>query len=164
MSGPLTAPDASFVDGLGVLQALAKQAIVAGKLPDDLKVFTKIPDHQMEYLPLLVINRAGGNSLRPEFRSDFFVHFDVWSDKTDEFPDDPFKAAYELSQKVARVYYRAWQEQTLAYDGGGHVMGWICDWRESSGFQDFTDPDVPHIGRYVGVYDLVIRNRRPRSA
>lgn len=156
----LTTP---FVNGLGVLTALAKQAIVAGDLPADLRVFTKIPDFQGNYLPTLVIERAGGASLRPPFQSDYFVHMQVWSDVTTEFPNDPFEAAYELSQKVAIVFYRAWEQQTTAYDGAGHVLGWINDWRESSGFQDLTDPDLPHIGRYVAVYDLKIRNRRPNS-
>jgi len=116
---------------------------------------------------MLVINRTGGASDRPEFASDFFVHFQVWSDKdpTDpNYPDDPFDAAKKLAQKVATVYYRAWRKQTPGLDPDGHILGWINQWRESSGFQDFTDPDFPHIGRYVAVYDLKIRNRRPSSS
>lgn len=159
----MSSPTEPFVDGTGVLLSLGRAAIQAGDLPSDLNIFSKIPDHQDQYLPALIIKRTGGNSDRPEFSSTYFCNFQVWSDVTAEYPDDPFQAAFELSQKVARVYYRAWKDQTLAYDADDRVMGWIADWRESSGFQDFTDPDLPHIGRYVGVYDLLIRNRRPRS-
>lgn len=147
-----------------MLTALMRQAKQAGDLPSDLNVFTKMVDQQDQYLPCLVINRTGGQSLRPEFQSDYFVNFQVWSDRTDEFPDDPFQAAYNLSLRVARALYAAYRNQTLALDADDHVIGWIADWRESSGFQDFTDPDLPHIGRYVAVYDLKIRNRRPDSA
>lgn len=149
-----------FVDGLGVLQALAQQAPeLAG-----VKVFTRNPDYQQTQLPYLLITRVGGDSLRPEFQSSYFVHFQVWSDVTVKYPDDAFQAAFELSQDVARVYYRAWKKQILAYDSDDNIMGWIADWRESSGFQEIPDPDLPNVGRYVGVYDLVIRNRRPSPA
>ena len=149
----------TFVDGLAVLQKLAEQAPEL----DGVKVFTRNPDYQQAQLPYLLITRVGGDSLRPEFQSSYFVHFQVWSDKTAQYPDDAFQAAFELSQAVARVYYRAWKQQVLALDNDGHVIGWICDWRESSGFQEIPDPDLPQVGRYIGVYDLVIRNRRPSS-
>lgn len=150
----------TFVDGLGVLTSLMKAAPEL----DGVQVFTKIPDNLSQFLPCLVITRTGGSSLSPRFQSDFFVHFQVWSDKTVDYPNDPFEAAYNLGLTVCRVLFRCKEEQTLALDNDGHVMGWIADWRESSGLQDFTDPDLPHIGRYVAVYDLKIRNRRPNSA
>lgn len=152
-----------FVDGLGVLTALARQAVANGDLPADLKVFTKNVDHQTDFFPYLVISRVGGGDRsKPEFQSQFFVHMQVWCGQTDEQPD-PYKAAYDLSLAVARVYYAAYKQQTLAYDGDGHVIGWICKWRESTGFYDKSDPDVPHAASYYGVYDLLIRNRRPNS-
>lgn len=155
-----------FVDGISVLLSIGRAAVLNGDLPSNLKIRSKTEDGLGEDLPQLVINRTGGASDRPEFVSDFFCHFQVWSDKDAGlgYPDDPFGAAKALSRKVATVYYRAWRTQTLALDPDGHVLGWINQWRESSGFQDFTDPDFPHIGRYVAVYDLKIRNRRPSSA
>ena len=152
-----------FVDGMSVLLAIGRQAVADGDLPAGLSIFSKIQDNQADYLPTLVITRTGGSSDRPEFVSDFFCHFTVWSDRDVDYPNDPFGAAKALARKVATVYYRAWQQQTLALDADGHVLGWINQWRESSGFQDFTDPDLPHIGRYEAVYDLKIRNRRPKS-
>lgn len=146
-----------FVDGVGVLLALAR----ADPSLTGVNVFEDIPDHLMNYLPALVISRAGGASTNPSFHSSFFVHMQVWSDATSEYPNDTFKAAFELSRKVEQLYYAAWRRQTVALDEDGKPLGWIAKWRESSGFQRFTDPDLPHIGRYIGVYDLIIRN--PRS-
>lgn len=159
----MTVATPPFVKGLQVLTAIALAAKAAGELPADLNVFTKLQDGMDENLPALILERVGGSSDRPEFVSDFFCHFQVWSDRTTEFPDDAFQAAFELSQKVAKVFYEAKLKQTVALDSDGHALGWICKWRESSGFQDATDLDLPHIGRYVAVYDLKIRNRRPRS-
>lgn len=154
-----------FVDGISVLLALGRQAVADGDLPADLNIRSKAEDGLGDAdFPLLIINRTGGASDRPEFLSDFFCHFQVWSDRDVDYPNDPFGAAKALARKVATVYYRAWQKQTLALDADDHVLGWINQWRESSGFQDFTDPDFPFIGRYVAVYDLKIRNRRPSSA
>jgi hypothetical protein len=142
----------AFVDGVGVLLALSK----AGLGPD-VHVYEDIPDHQTAVLPMITISRAGGSSPDPRFVSDFFVHINAWSDAG----PDPFKSAYDLSQDTARALFWAWRNQTVAYDGLGNPLGHITKWRESSGFQRFTDPDLPHVGRYVAVYDLKIRNPRP---
>ena len=156
--------DNNFVDGMAVQIRLMEQAKQAGDLPADLHVFTKTQDDQSKYLPALVMVRSGGASLRPEFQSDYFMRYLVWSGVTTEFPNDPYKAAEQLSLKVARALYAAKKNQTVALDVDGHALGWIADWRESSGFQDFSDASLPNnVGRYLGVYDLKIRNRRPKS-
>jgi hypothetical protein len=148
-----------FVDGLGVLQALARQDPDL----DGVNIFTRNPDFQRDQLPYVLITRVGGDSPRPEFQSSYFIHIQTWSGATEQYPD-PAQAGFELSQTVARCFYRAKQEQRLAYDGDGHVMGWIAKWRESSGFQEIPDADLPlDVSRYYGVYDLIIRNRRPNS-
>lgn len=139
-----------FVDGIAVLLTLARAGLPGVNCYED------IPDHLADHLPAITITRAGGSSDRPEFMTDFFVHVNAWSD----VGPDPFRSAFDLSQSVARVLYAAQRNQTVAYDGPAQ-LGWIARWRESSGFQRFTDPDLPHIGRYVAVYDLKIRNPRP---
>lgn len=147
----------AFVDGIGVLLKIVRDGL------SGINVYEEIPDHLFDHLPALVINRTGGASNTPTWTSGFFCHFQVWSRATDEYPNDPYQATYELSQKVARLLYQAWRDQTVARDGDGKALGWIASWRESSGFQRLTDADLPNdVGRYVAVYDLLIRN--PRSA
>lgn len=157
---PIATPP--FVKGLQVLRSIF---IASAELPelDEDHVFTKLQDGMGEHLPALIVERTGGSSDRPEFVSDYFTHLQVWSGETADFPNDPFGAAFDLSQRVAKVLYEACKNQTVAYDGNGHVLGWISQWRESSGFQDATDVDLPDVGRYVATYDLKIRNRRPNS-
>lgn len=147
----------AFVDGIAVLLTLLREGLGPG-----VHVYEDIPDYQHALLPMVTVSRAGGSSGRPEGASDFFVHVNCWSEAGGDYPDDPFGATFELSQKTARVLYWAQRNQTVALDEDGKPLGHIAKWRESSGFQRFTDPDLPHIGRYVGVYDLKIRNpRRP---
>lgn len=145
-----------FVDGIGVLLALGR----ADPRLTGVQLFEDIPDELSKYLPALTISRAGGASTAPRWHSSFFVHFQVWSGATAEYPNDPNKAAFELSQTVARVFYEAQENQTVALDGDDKPLGWLAQWRESSGFQKFTDPDLPYVGRYIAVYDLLIRNPR----
>lgn len=154
MTFPLPGTTPAFVDGIGVLLALGREALPG------LNIYETIPDRMAEKLPALTINRAGGASDAPVFHSSYLLHFQVWSGPTTDYPD-PHQAAFELSQRVARAYWWAQRNQTVAYDGNDQALGWIAKWRESSGFQRFADPDLPHVGRYVAVYDLLIRN--PRS-
>lgn len=158
----MTVATPPFVKGLQVLTSIF---LASAELPELTAghVFTKLQDGMDEHLPALIVERTGGSSDRPEFVSDYFTHLQVWSDKSPAFPDDPFAAAFDLSQRVAKVLYEACKNQTVALDANGHALGWICGWRESSGFQDATDVDLPDIGRYVATYDLKIRNRRPSS-
>lgn len=144
-----------FVDGMAVLLAIGRAGLPG------VNVYEDIPDHLETYLPVLVISRAGGASDSPKYHSSFFVHMQVWSDASLDYPNDPHGAAFALSQKVARVFYQAQVDQTIALDEDDNPLGWIARWRESSGFAKLTDSDLPHSGRYVGVYDLLIRN--PRS-
>lgn len=145
-----------FVDGIGVLLALGRAGLPG------VSVYEDIPERLLEHLPVLTISRAGGASDSPRYHSSFFVHMQVWSAATDDYPGDPHGAAFALSQQVARVFYAAQQGQTVALDADDNPLGWIARWRESSGFQKLDDPDLPlEVARYVAVYDLLIRNPRP---
>ena len=147
-----------FVDGMGVLLALGR----ADPRLSGVHICEDIPDRLLEKLPVLAISRAGGNSDSPKYHSGFFCHFQVWSAESTARPGDPNAAAFDLSRLVQRVFFDAHQNQTVALDGDGNPLGWIARWRESSGFQKLNDPDLPiSVSRYVGVYDLLIRNPRP---
>lgn len=152
----MSTPTPAFVDGIGVLLTIARSQL------SGVSVFEDIPDQLSEHLPALVISRAGGASEAPVWHSRFLVHLQVWSDRDATYPNDPFGAAYALSRRVSQLFYAAWRDQTVAYDASSQPIGWIARWRESSGFQKTTDPDLPHLGRYVAVCDLLIRN--PRTA
>jgi hypothetical protein len=160
VSGPITPPRAAlFVDGIAVLLHLLRTGLPP--MRDDLSevyVCEDVPERLAEKLPVVRIARTGGASDNPRFVSQFWCNVQVWSDREALSPTetwDPHKAAYELSQQVAQVLYRAWDEQVLT------PYGSINKWRESTGFRKFTDPGLPHYGRYVATYDLMIRNPRP---
>jgi len=145
-----------FVDGIAVLLHLLRNGLPA--MRDGLATATvveDVPDLLAKHLPLVRIARTGGASTQPRFHSGFLVGLQVWSDSEPNPSWDPHRAAYELSQQVAKVLFLAREQQTAT------PYGSISKWRESSGFRKFTDSALPHIGRYVATYDLLIRNIRP---
>jgi hypothetical protein len=145
-----------FVDGMGVLLALGRAGL------SGVNVYEDTPERLLDHLPVLTISRAGGASDSPKFHSGFFVHMNVWSAATADYPNDPRGAAFALSRRVERCFWEAQRNQTVALDADDNQLGWIARWRESSGFQKFDDPDLPiGVSRYVAVYDLLIRNPRP---
>jgi hypothetical protein len=146
-----------FVDGINVVLTLLRQELPALRAGQPAAhVFEDIPDLQSRYLPMVAVRRTAGASDAPRFHSQFWCHVQVWSAaETGADPKDPFEAAWVLSQQVSRVFFEAWENQTTT--PAGHIVRW----RESSGFSKFTDPDLPHIGRYDAVVDLLIRNPRP---
>jgi hypothetical protein len=146
-----------FVDGIGFLLELFRTELPLIREPLDLAPATvteDIPDHLADHLPMVQLRRTGGASDRPRFYTQFWTPIQVWSDKEVAAGWDPHKAAFELGEQVARVLFLAWENQTH------NEYGSITKWRESTGFRKFTDPELPHIGRYVATYDLLIRNPR----
>ena len=161
----MTAPRAvPFVDGVAVLLQLLRSglppmrsAINAGLAP--VTVLEDIPDHLSEHLPFVQVRRTTGASDQPRFYGQFWCSYQVWSDREPAMSWDPHKAAFELSQQVARTLFYAWENQTVAMNGATR-LGHIAKFRISQDFRKLTDPELPHFGRYVAVYDLLIRNPR----
>lgn len=130
-----------FVDGVAVQLHLLREG-----LGDGVNVYSQIPDGLRTLVPALVIHHASGSSVRPEYVSRFGMTYQVWA------PTDA--AAYTLSRQVATVLFRAQRYQTVT--PYGHITGWD----EVSGFRRETDIGLPEFGRYIAVYDLLIRNLR----
>lgn len=154
MSAPVRV--APFVDGIAVLLHLLRDGLPPVR--DGLATATvveDVPDLLADHLPLVRVARTGGASTSPRFHSGFLVNIQVWSDSEAGPSWDPHRAAFELSQQVATVLVEAQESQTVT------PYGSITRWRESSGFRKFTDPGLPFAGRYIGTFDLLIRNLRP---
>lgn len=142
-------PIPPFVDGIAVAIHLLRAGLPELRADDDptVNVYERIPDRLSQHLPAVVVRRTRGDSPAPRFFSDFWLHLQVW-DVTDQ-------KAYDLGRQVSHVIYAAWEDQTVTPQGS------IAGWRESQGFQQFMDPDLPHIGRYDAVVDVRVRNSRP---
>lgn len=146
-----------FVDGIAVTLQLLRDGLPALRTGQPAaQVFEALPDHLLDEIPAVVIQRTAGASDAPRFHSRFWLHWQCWSAaETGPSPKDPFQAAFVLSQQVVRVLFEAWEAQTVT------PYGHLLRFRESSGGTRFTDPDQPHIGRYDGVVELWVRNPRP---
>jgi hypothetical protein len=153
---------APFVDGIAVLLGILRQGLPPLREPlglTEARVFEDLPDDLSKYLPVVKIQRTGGASDAPRFHSQFWCSVNVWSAEEPADADsgrpawDKHQAALELSNHVSRCLYLAWENQTWVAGGA------INKWRESTGFRKFDDPELPHVSRYVAVYDLLIRNQ-----
>ena len=156
MSAPRAIP---FVDGMAVLLELLRDGLPPMRTaidPDlaEVTVAEDIPDHLSQHLPFVQVRRTTGASDAPRFYGQFWCSLQCWSDREPAMGWDPHKAAFELSQQVARVLFYAWESQTTT------EYGHIARFRISQDFRKLSDSELPHIGRYVGVYDLLIRNPR----
>jgi hypothetical protein len=129
-----------FVDGIAVQLHLLRAGL------GGVNVYSQIPDQLRTLIPAVCIHHAGGSSTRPEYLSRFSMTYQVWA------VDDA--TAYTLSRQVATVLYAAWKGQMVT--PYGHIAGWV----EVSGFRRETDIGFPEAGRYIAVYDLLIRNPR----
>lgn len=114
----------------------------------EVKVYSKIPDHLEQLVPIVVVRRTAGRSQYPRFTDRPWISTQVWADD----PVDPFRAASDLIDEVRGVYFKAWDEQ-IVVPGVGHIV----DVRESSGPEEIADPDVPHLGRYQMLHEIRIR-------
>lgn len=156
----MTAPRAvPFVDGMAVLLRLLRDGLPPMRTAINpglaaVTVLEDIPDHLSEHLPFVQVRRTTGASDQPRFYGQFWCSYQVWSDREPAVGWDPHKAAYELSQQVARTLFYAWENQTTT------PFGHIAKFRISQDFRKLTDPELPHVGRYIAVYDLLIRNPR----
>jgi hypothetical protein len=144
-----------FVDGVEVVLWLLRE-----QLPDhrpglsEVNVFEDMPERLADYLPAVQVSRTGGATDHPRFYGQFWLPIQVWSNAEGAW--DQYKAAFELSNQVARILYLAWEQQVVT------PYGSVNKWRESTGFHKVGDPNLPFAGRYVATYDLLIRNPRAR--
>lgn len=157
----MTAPRAvPFVDGMAVLLHLVRTRVPAARtaINPALAVVTvgeDIPDHLSTHLPFVQVRRTTGASDAPRFYGQFWCSLQCWSGGEPVMSWDPHKAAFELSNQVARALFTAWEDQVTT------PYGHIAKWRISQDFRKLSDPELPHLGRYVAVYDLLVRNPRP---
>jgi len=122
------------------------------------EVMSNLNDELSNHIPLVKIQRTGGASDHPRFTTQFWMNYQVWCDAEPSRDWDPRQATFELANQVARSLVIATENQIVT------PYGSIAKWRESTGFRQFDDPDLPHISRQVATYDLLIRNlRTPRS-
>lgn len=115
----------------------------------DAYVCSRLPDHLDRYLPVVQITRTAGRTQYPRYTDRPWIETQVWADD----PDDPYRAASDLIDAVRGVYFTAWDEQ-IVVPGVGHIV----DVRESSGPQEMSDPDLPHVGRYEMLHEIRIRH------
>lgn len=134
------------VDYLDVLLALLRPALPG------VTVMSRIPDHVPDYLPLVVIRRAGGDSTAPEFFDNPWINVQCWCDEDRDNDIDPQRAASDLADQVRGIFWTAYRTQQIVPD-----LGWIGWIRESSGPQEVSDPDLPLLGRYTATYELRVR-------
>jgi hypothetical protein len=135
------------VDYLDVLLELLRLDL---QFPD-VKVMTRIPDSLPNHVPLVVIQRVGGDSTHPWFFDQPWINVQCWCD--DKGPTgDPSRDAADLADDVRRVLWEAWRNQRVVPD-----HGWITYIRESSGPREIADNDRPFLGRYSATYELRVR-------
>lgn len=117
-------------------------------LGPEITVMSRIPDELPDFMPLVVVRRTAGRTQYPKFTDRPWISTQVWTGG-----DDPHRAAGDLIDRVRRIYFEAWDNQTVI-DG----VGWIVDVRESSGPEELSDPDRPHFGRYQMLHEIRMRH------
>lgn len=115
----------------------------------DVHVCSRLPDYLDRFLPVVQVTRTAGRTQYPRFTDRPWIRTQVWCDD----PDDPYRAASNLIDAVRGAYFTAWDEQ-IVVPGVGHII----DVRESSGPEEMSDPDLPHIGRYFMLHEIRIRH------
>jgi len=142
------------VDVLDVVTELLR-----ADLDPQVTVQTRIPDHIINYLPLVVVRATGGDSSAPEFFDTPYINTQAWTapppDPTAPGAVDAYRAASDLCDEVRRILWTAYRTQRVISIPGG--SGWISSIRESSGPLEISDVDLPQLGRYVATYELRIR-------
>lgn len=144
----MTAPVLWAVSGLDVTLAVLR----AG-LPVD-RFGTRRPDDLPAAMRYAMVRRTGGSSLRPRFWDRCFINVQHWAAPDHSTGIDASRAAELFADDVRRVLWTAHAAQTVT--GAGH----IARIRESEGPEDTPDPDLPHYGRYITTYELLIRRLR----
>lgn len=134
------------VDYLDVLLDLLQPALPG------VQVMTRIPDHITDYLPLVVLRRAGGDSPAPEFYDTPWINVQCWCADDPAGEIDAFRAASDLADQVRGILWTAYRTQQVIPG-----KGWIGAIRESTAPLEISDPDRPFLGRYAATYELRIR-------
>lgn len=133
--------------------------LLRAELDPSVTVQTRIPDHIVDYLPLVVVRASGGDSAAPQFYDTPYINTQAWCapppDPTAPGAVDAYRAASDLCDLVRGILWTAWRTQRVVGIPGG--TGWISGIRESSGPLEISDVDLPHLGRYVATYELRIR-------
>lgn len=128
--------------------------LLRGELDPSVTVMTRIPDHILDYLPLVVLNRVGGDSPVPEFYDSPWLNIQCWTapplDPNTEL--DAGRAAFILADQVRGILWTAQRTQQVVAG-----KGWISKVRESSAPQEIGDVDRPQLGRYTATYELRVR-------
>lgn len=144
-----------FVDGIGVQLWLMRNTLADLRAELGLRevaVLSQLPDPLGPLVPVIKLQRTGGASDSPRFYTQFWMNYQVWSDEEPSMGWDARQAAFELANQVSRVLFLAKENQIVTPHGS------IAQWRESSGFRKFDDPELPQVSRQVATYDLLIRN------
>lgn len=117
----------------------------------DVNVFSRIPDGINEFLPVVSVQRVGGDSPAPEFYDEPWLNIQCWcADDPDGV--DAFRAANDLADRVRGILWTAWRTQRVIPG-----LGWIVAIRESSAPLEINDRDRPLLGRYAATYELRVR-------
>jgi hypothetical protein len=133
--------------------------LLRSDLDPSVTVQTRIPDHIINYLPMVVVRATGGDSVAPEFFDTPYINTQAWvappPDPNTPGAVDAYRAASDLCDEVRRIFWTAYRTQRVIAIPGG--AGWISSIRESSGPLEIPDVDLPNLGRYVATYELRIR-------
>ncbi|GAB3209807.1 hypothetical protein GCM10027294_25670 [Marinactinospora endophytica] len=120
-------------------------AAVRAAVPSDVTVGSRIPDRMP--VPFIMVRRAGGSSIHPEFLDQAVVDAQVWAG-TDS-------AAEDLAQAVRDALYRASRYPQFALKGVGSIA-WFSETSAPTLLpSDSEDHDVY---RYQATYVI---NARP---
>lgn len=134
-----------LVDGYAVLMKLARDALD----PADWLVLSRVPDEIPKRIAdgktLFVMRRTGGGVERNfhGFSERWLLQFQLWF--------TPEKDFIPLGQRISKVYFDAWRAQLVT--PAGHIHH--C--RNGVGWEDNTDPDLPHYGRATSSFEFLLR-------
>jgi hypothetical protein len=133
------------VDERAVLLELLREALT------DATVRASIPDGVPKLVPLVVVRRISGTSLAPRFWDGPLVNVQTWAAEDLDAGIDAVTAASDLADRVRRVLWEAWDNQTVT------TAGHIGRLRESQAPMEIPDVDLPFLGRFTATYELRIR-------
>lgn len=135
------------LDGYDIVLELLREGLEAG-----ITVMSRIPDQLPLFVPLVVVRRTGGATRQPKFHTEFHITAQCWVAPT--VAGDTSRVVDDLGDQVTKVLHQAWKNQTVT------PAGHIAHWREASGWQEISDPDLPNYGRSIATYDLLLRKPR----
>lgn len=131
-------------DVLDILLELIREAL------PDVAVRSAIPDGVPGLVPLVVLRRIGGSSVRPKFWDGCLMNVQCWA-AGDGDDIDPARAAGDLADSVRRTLWEALESQTVTTYG--HIIGL----RETQGPMEIGDVDLPHLARFSATYNVRVR-------